>query len=76
MEKASSTQHPSFLILPFQHLWGLRSMERQNAVIDTRVQERKAYLGDDVRIVPGPKTRIIQMHQAESGHLMVPYLIK
>ena len=57
---------------PIPALWGLRSTERQNAVVDTRVHERKVYLGDDVQIVPGPRTRIIQMQKAESGHLMVP----
>ena len=53
-------------------LWGLKSMERQKACFDVRVNERKVYMGDDFKIVPGPRTRVIQMYPAESGHLMVP----
>ena len=47
-------------------------MEEQKVVLDTRPGQQRAYLGADVRIVPGPKTFTIEVHKAVSGHLMVP----
>ena len=53
-------------------LWGIDSMEKLHAVVDTRIGERKLYLGPDISITPGPKTKVLQMYPAESGHLMLP----
>ncbi len=57
---------------PLPALLGLDSMEAQDGIVDTRRTERKMYLGADARIVPGPKTKVLQLYPAESGHLMLP----
>ena len=57
---------------PLPALLGLDSMESQNGVVDTRRSERKMYLGADIQIIPGPKTKVLQLYPAESGHLMLP----
>ncbi len=57
---------------PLPALLGLDSMEAQDGVIDTRRCERKMYLGADIQIIPGPKTKVLQLYPAESGHLMLP----
>ena len=53
-------------------LWGYRSMQALDTVIDCRKGQQKVYMGPDVQIIPGPKTMVVPMHPAESGHLMVP----
>ena len=53
-------------------LFGLRSMEANDVILDTRVQHRKMYLGRDARIVPGPNTTTLQLYPAMSSHLMLP----
>ena len=48
-------------------LWGLKSMQTHHAVVDTRLGNEHAYLGNDIKIVPGPKTKIIKLHYAISA---------
>ena len=57
---------------PLPALLGLDSLERLNGIVDTRVPHRKLYLGEDVQVVPGPKTKVLQLYPAQSGHLMMP----
>jgi len=57
---------------PLPALMGLDSLERLHGIVDTRVPHRKLYLGEDVRAIPGPKTKVLQLYPAQSGHLMMP----
>ena len=62
-------------IIPKSHvpaLAGMKTFERLDGTLDCRVTERKLYLGNDYKIVPGPNTKVIQMYPAISGHLMIP----
>ena len=62
-------------IIPQSHvpaLAGMKTFERLNGTLDCRVSERKLYIGNDYKIVPGPNTKVIQMYPAISGHLMIP----
>jgi hypothetical protein len=53
-------------------LLGLRTLEEKHAVIDTRPNKRKLYLGADIQIIPGPNTTVYDMEKAPSGHLLLP----
>jgi hypothetical protein len=55
-------------------LLGLRAVEAQNGVIDTRRGQQKMYLGDVdcVQIIPKKNTRVVNLVPAPSGHLMIP----
>jgi len=53
-------------------LMGLDTLERLHGIVDNRIEHRKLYLGSDVVITPGPKTKTLQLYPAESGHLMLP----
>ena len=53
-------------------LLGLKSVEKHDGVVDARVTERKLYMGSDVQVVPGPRTTVLQLYPAMSGHLMLP----
>ena len=47
-------------------------MEQNQTTIDTRVGQQKMYLCSDVKIVPGPNAVVLDLHKAQSGHLMLP----
>ena len=53
-------------------LLGLKSLERQHAIIDCRPGQRKLYLGANTRIDSTSATQILQLETAISGHLMLP----
>ena len=59
-------------------LLGLKSIERKNGVIDTRVDQRKMYICDnpqdiEIRIRPGARNvHVVQLEQSPSGHLLMP----
>ena len=36
------------------------------------LDNRKCFLGSDIKIVPGPNTVVLDLHKAQSGHLMLP----
>jgi len=62
-------------VIPKSHvpaLAGMKTFERLNGTLDYRTTERKLYIGNDYKIVPGPNTQVIQMYPAISGHLMIP----
>ena len=52
-------------------LLGLKTLEAREGVLDTRVKERKLYMGP-VQIVPLPGRIVHHLEKAPSGHLILP----
>ena len=53
-------------------LLGMRTLQRLHGIVDCRKGQQKLYLGSDVEIKPGPKTKVLQLREATSGHLLLP----
>ena len=57
---------------PLPCLAGLKTLERLEAVVDCRRNQRKLYLGKDIDIKTTKATKVLQLYPAVSGHLMLP----